>query len=229
MQAFLLAVFCVLAGFYAYYRITDSTSYAQWASRRFGHPQAAGAVYLRRLAGVLLFAGPPLIAASLFKSEIIRHPFFQKIQDPAVGYWTLGLAGLLIPFNFLASTKSKTLEVYPQIRDKEWGIPTLFTSALAWIAYLLAYEWLFRGVLFFSSLTVLGFWKATLFNIALYALVHIPKGRAEVIGSIPLGLVLCVATYQSGSIWVAFFTHVVLALSMEWITLYRHPEIQLKA
>jgi membrane protease YdiL (CAAX protease family) len=228
MDVFILAVFCTLAGFWLYYRVTGSPSFEQWAIRHFGNPRAAGAIHAQRLIGVCAFSGPALLAAVSFAPALLAFDYFSNPADPKVGYWLLVLAVLIIPMNLLAGGADRNLEVYPQIRDREWSLSTLVGSALSWTAYLLAYEWLFRGVLFFTALPVLGFWGAAGVNVLFYAFVHIPKGRVETIGAIPLGLVLCAATFQTGSLWVAFITHVLLALSNEWISLYRHPDIRLR-
>jgi membrane protease YdiL (CAAX protease family) len=96
---------------------------------------------------------------------------------------------------------------------------------VSWIAYLLAYEFLFRGFLFFAALPVLGLFFAIVLNTIIYALVHLYKGFKEVIWSVPLGILLCYLTYLTGTIWVAVFTHIILALSGEWFSVWAHPDM----
>ena len=117
--------------------------------------------------------------------------------------------------------------MYPQIRVKEWDTQLLLLSAFSWIAYLLAYEFMFRGYLLFVSVEYLGVWPAIALNIAIYALVHVPKGIKEAVGALPLGVVLGIITIQTGNIWVAFVVHIVLALSNEWFSLKAHPDMRL--
>jgi membrane protease YdiL (CAAX protease family) len=59
----------------------------------------------------------------------------------------------------------------------------------------------------------------------LYAATHIPKGLDETIGAILLGLVLCLLTLASGTIWIAFFVHLSMALTNCFTALKFHPEI----
>lgn len=225
MQALITVVLLVLLGFGLYYAITGNRLIGTWLKQFPGGLKSAPAVYLRRFLGVAFFYCVPLLILIVFAPQTLESDFFGDIDKPNILYWVLALVAVLLPFNLAIGSKKKTLSEYPQIRKRQWSPVTLFLSAASWIAYLFAYEWLFRGLLFFVSLKLMGLWLAILVNILLYAIVHIPKGREEVIGAIPLGIVLCIATYHTGSIWVAVIGHIILALSNEWITLYRHPDI----
>lgn len=138
--------------------------------------------------------------------------------------WILGLGLPILVLNWFAARRPKTFTMYPQIRVKEWDRSLIVRYSLAWCAYLLGYEFLFRGVLFFPLVDSIGVWPAIAVNIALYVTTHIPKGLDESIGAGPLGLVLCLITLQTGTIWVAFVVHVFLALSNSLFALKFHPE-----
>ena len=139
--------------------------------------------------------------------------------------WTLGLTALVVPLAYISAKKPKNLINYPQIRAKEWTKQTVFINALGWALYLFGYEMLFRGTLLFPLVDVIGVWPAIAVNIALYSATHIPKGLDETIGAVPLGLVLCILTLQSGTIWIAFLVHVALAWTNSFTALKYHPEI----
>jgi membrane protease YdiL (CAAX protease family) len=94
-----------------------------------------------------------------------------------------------------------------------------------WILYLFGYEFMFRGVLLFPLAGELGVWPAIAVNTALYSVSHVPKGLSEAAGAIILGLILCVLTLASGTIWIAFFTHVALALTNSFTAMKYHPEM----
>ncbi len=115
--------------------------------------------------------------------------------------------------------------MYPQIRDNPWTIKTVVINAGSWLAYLIAYEFLFRGLVLFTLYSALGFWPAIVITTSLYVLVHIPKGLKESIGAIPFGLVLGLITLEAGSIWPAFFIHAILALSTDHFALRAHPDM----
>ncbi|MCK5838327.1 MAG: CPBP family intramembrane metalloprotease, partial [Bacteroidales bacterium] len=90
------------------------------------------------------------------------------------------------------------------------------------------YEFLFRGILLFLSLPILGYWPAIFLNVSFYAFVHVPKGAKETIACIPLGFVLCVLTLETGTILIAFFTHLALALSNEYFSIYFNKKMYVK-
>ena len=139
--------------------------------------------------------------------------------------WTLGLSVLVIPLAYFSAKKPKNLVNYPQIRAKVWTQKTVFITALGWALYLFGYEFLFRGTLLFPLVDALGVWPAIAVNIALYSATHIPKGLDETIGAIPLGLVLCLLTLASGTIWIAFLVHVAMAWTNCFTALKFHPDI----
>lgn len=139
--------------------------------------------------------------------------------------WTVGLCVLVVPLASFSARKPKNLVNYPQIRAKRWTKSILFKNLLGWALYLFGYEFLFRGVLFVPLVEPLGLWVAIAINIALYSATHIPKGLDETIGAIPLGLVLCLLTAASGTIWIAFIVHVAMAWTNSLTALKFHPEI----
>jgi membrane protease YdiL (CAAX protease family) len=140
--------------------------------------------------------------------------------------WILGLSILIVPLVYFSAKTPKNLINYPQIRSKIWTRKTVFLNALGWFLYLFGYEFLFRGVLLIPLLDPLGMWPAIAINIALYSATHIPKGLDETIGAAPLGLVLCLLTISSGTIWIAFIVHVVMAWTNTFTAFKFHPDMQ---
>lgn len=100
---------------------------------------------------------------------------------------------------------------YPQLRVRDWTAGLLLLNALLWALFLFAYEFMFRGFLFFSFLRY-GFWAAALVNVLLYSAVHVWKGVFEALGTIPLGLLFCYITYKAGTILPAFLLHYTMAV-----------------
>ena len=79
------------------------------------------------------------------------------------------------------------------------------------ILFLLSYEFFFRGVLFFSLLEVSDILIALLACTSLYVLIHAFDTRNEIIGAIPFGIILCLFSYFTNSIWPAFIIHITLS------------------
>ena len=140
--------------------------------------------------------------------------------------WTLGLSAVVIPVAYFSAQKPENLVNYPQIRAKKWTNKTVIINAAGWALYLLGYELLFRGVLLFPVVDHLGIWPAIAINIALYSATHIPKGMSETIGAAPLGLILCILTLTTGTIWIAFIVHLAMALTNCFTALKFHPDMK---
>ena len=152
---------------------------------------------------------------------------FSKGTNLVTLNWCLALCIPIIVMNWFVARRSNNFSKYPQIRAKTWDKNLIFRYSLAWCVYLFGYEFLFRGILLIPLANSIGVWNAIGINIALYSATHIPKGIDETIGVAVLGLVLCLITMQTGTIWVAFFVHVALALSNSLVALKFHPEFKI--
>ena len=222
-----IAISCIIV--FVYYWITGSQRTGDWFQRRFSAGEAQiRKVLFNRLLGALLFSSVPLV--------ILLGGFGQETTDFGLGTDNMGRsllfwipAAIIIPIlsYFIAGSKSN-LSQYPQIRKGDWDASLLVLSATSWIVYLLGYEILFRGFLLFSCYASFGFWPAIIINIIIYSLAHIPKGRRETLGSVPVGLLFCLVSLHLGSIWFALLTHITMALTNEWFSIYYHNEIRVK-
>jgi membrane protease YdiL (CAAX protease family) len=183
-------------------------------------------ILLQRLSGVFIYGMLPLFLFIFLIDERTVGYYTGKLSIETF-YWLIPIAVLVIIINYLNAGKEDNLNMYPEIRKSRWTVSLVFLSALSWIAYLLAYEFIFRGLLFIPAYKLFGFWPAVLINIGIYSLVHVPKGAKEGIGSIVLGFILCLLVVKTGSFWIAFFIHIVLALSNEWFSIMKNPEIKL--
>lgn len=142
-------------------------------------------------------------------------------------FWSLGIISVIVPLVYFNAKKPKNLLVYPQIRTVNWNGKLVRNNFLSWAVYLLGYELLFRGVLLFPLVAVMGLWPTIAINIALYSATHIPKGLTETIGAIPLSIVLCLLCVHTGSLWPAFLIHLAIAWTNTWVSLKHHPEMRM--
>jgi membrane protease YdiL (CAAX protease family) len=221
---FVPAVLVATIGYFGYFYFSQSELFKKMIRVSLGETRL---VLFQRLLGVLILGIVPLGIIEISETKSLAQfgvvsPVFES------WLWISILSIVILIINWINAPTHSNLEMYPQIRKREWSISILIVSALSWIVYLLAYEFLFRGLLFFSSIPLMGLWPAIALNIVIYMLVHLPKGWKETIGAVPLGIVLCILTYRTGSIWVAVLTHIVMALSNEWLSLRAHPEIIFK-
>jgi len=223
-MSMIIPVVLVLVAFALYYLVISRPLMKIWfPATPAGHPRR---VALQRLAGVFFFGILPqawLLAA--------KH-FIPQTTGTGPISWTRTLPALLLlcPVMFLAgylsARQSGNRKEYPQIRINEWNSPLFLFNALSWAAYLLAYEFLFRGYLLFSLYEAGGYWPAVGINVGLYALVHLPKGWKETAGAIPFGLVICVLTLHTGNILTAFLAHLTMALSTEYFAIRANPDMR---
>jgi membrane protease YdiL (CAAX protease family) len=99
--------------------------------------------------------------------------------------------------------------------DSSQTIPAIFYAFLR-IVFLTVYEWFFRGLLLIGISAWAGIEWSIVINILLYAIMHSHKSKKEMIGCIPLGLLLCVFTIWWQSIWPAIILHLEIAIMNEW-------------
>ena len=184
-------------------------------------------IYRKRLGGFIFLGVLPgvLMLVSGARVESSYGLSYQGISNMSLPIIAIALVILVI--TFINSQSKNNLKVYPQIRKKVWSASMLGGSTVTWMLYLLAYEFLFRGILLFSSLEILDQSKAIGLNLAFYSIFHLQKGLKEILASIPFGLILCLLAINSGSIWPAYFLHVELALCTEWLSIYFNPDITL--
>lgn len=139
---------------------------------------------------------------------------------------TLVLCAVTMPLAFYSTKKEKNLVNYPQIRVNDWDRSLVVKNVIGWTLYLVGYEFLFRGILLFPVVDVVGVWPAIAINTAMYSATHIPKGMDEAIGAAPLGIVLCLITLLTGTLWVAIVVHIAMALTNSFGSVSHHKDMK---
>jgi membrane protease YdiL (CAAX protease family) len=189
------------------------------------HADNTLSVLLQRITGVFLYGFVPVVMILfVFKNPASSYGFEMK-NSLITGITVLVLLFIVVPISLFTSRSTGNLDFYPQIREKEWNLSLLILSAVSWIAYLLAYEFMYRGFLLFSCYHAFGTWPAIIINTSLYSLTHLVKNKREGVGAFFIGIVLCLLVLHIGSLWVAFYVHVIMALSNEWFSIRAHPEM----
>lgn len=220
-EAPFMAIFLTIVGFISYYTIIKSKA----ISSLYSHTNF---IYFSRIMGFLLLGIIPFMVFYFFLTVRLDTIGIAALNLTTTSILLLiGLSVISIIISFFLSKKTTNLNVYPQIRSVNWRIATFLFSSFTWIAYLIAYEFLFRGILLFTCKDAFGTIPALAINIMMYALAHIPKGIHEILGAIPVGLILCLVTLATGTIWTALGIHIVMALSNEWFSFYHHPTMHL--
>ncbi len=226
---FLFGILWSVAGYFLYYFMGRSHLHFHRipliASR---YHFSVAHVVIQRSWGLLLLGLVPLgLSITLFRLEPSDVGLGFRFDAPPPLFYFL-LLPLIILLSYYHAPRTSNLNRYPQIRVNDWSAGLLILSSVTWILYLMAYEFLFRGLLFHTSLEVMGHLPAIALNCIIYAIAHLGKGATEVLGAIPLGILLCYLTLVTGNIWGAVVIHSVMALSNEWFSIRAHPDMSLK-
>jgi membrane protease YdiL (CAAX protease family) len=223
----ILAISLLTVGFSVYHFVSLSEKILAKFKQKYGPTRGhSKAQWFYRYLGCMTIGIIPAAIMLLFVHNDLAY-FGVAFKNHGTSLaWIFGLAVIIIPMNFFNSKKEKNLAFYPNVREKEWTKAMVAKNAFTWVAYLFGYELMFRGILLVSTIPLLGEWPAIVLNAALYALVHVPKNLEETIGAVPLGVILCLITIATGTIWVAFFVHITLALSNFFFSLRHQPNMK---
>ncbi len=142
-------------------------------------------------------------------------------------YWILALGAIIIILNWLIAKRKKAHLICPLMLKHEWNAKRISIYSVSFGVYLFSVELLFRGILFFPLVQVMGVLPAIFINVSSYTISQTPKGLNETIAKLLFSLVLCIAALQTGTIWVAFFLHVVFILSNGLMAFLLHPEMKI--
>lgn len=172
-----------------------------------------------RYAGVFYFAIiPSIVVFSLFSHNLAFYGV-SLVNLPESLLWILGFSLVIVLMQSKSARQPENIDQYPQIRLNDWTGGLIIKNSLGWFIYLLAYEFMYRGILLFGLIDAFGIWPAIMVNTIIYSLAHIPKGNREALAAIPFGIVLCYLTIRTETIWIAVFVHLALALSNDYFAL----------
>lgn len=115
-------------------------------------------------------------------------------------------------FVSLQSAK-KGLGELDSVSFAKWDNQLLYFSIR--LPFLFIYELFFRGMLLHSSLIYTNLAIAILINLLFYMIIHAFNSRKEIIGCVPFGIILCLFSYYTNSIWPAFLIHASLSFTHE--------------
>ena len=169
-------------------------------------------LHIRHAGGMIIMTLIPIFFLSVIPEDLFAWPKGVKGMQVLV----LMITGLIL-LTLSANEIDKTTE--KKIAINRWSSFHAVLHVILRNSFLVCYEWFFRGVVLFSCVFVLGLIPAVIINVALYAFIHSFNGRKEFLGSIPLGIILCVLTLWWHSVWPAILLHMVLSSTYESIIL----------
>jgi len=128
---------------------------------------------------------------------------------------------LMVPPVYLFSYMPSFQATYPFWRVD--AASSLWPGLLIWeLAYALQFfslEFFFRGFMVHGCRTSLGWYSVPVMMLP-YLMIHFTKPFPEALGSLIAGWVLGLMSYHSRSIWLGAVLHVIVALSMDLMSLW---------
>lgn len=223
-----IAIATATVAYLVYLFAFSSDRFSERLRTQFGENEGSirHILYQRLLGAVVYGLIPFLVILLVFRRPLGQYGFAGDNVARSILWW-IPVGIVVSGLSYISARSKKSLEMYPQIRVREWNMGLLVVSALSWVTYLVGYEFMFRGYLLFSCLESFGYWPAIIINICLYSLFHIHKGAREAIGSLFVGFLFCYLTLRLGSFWLTIFIHVTMALAVEWFSLRLQPEMNL--
>lgn len=226
----LTALVTTTLGFLTYLSILTSPRTAEHLIARYGtvRGQALHVLLANKWSGVVLLGLLPILVVRLVLDQPLSDFGTGPVQGPDTWTWMLLVGSLVLALIWKRSCDPKHYAVYPLIRQETWSRSLLIQSLLASSAFIIAYEFLFRGFLLFACLPLMGPIVAIAVNVLIYALAHVHKGTDETLGSVPFGILLCWITLSTGTIWAVVGIHLIMTLSADLLGLYHNPNMSVR-
>ncbi len=187
----------------------------------------------RRIAAFIIYGVIPIIL--IFSFSFLE---VSKLSDLNINFnwndnvmkWILILLPIIILFNWRGAGSRYNLTEYPEIRVSRWTPSMLIFNALSWLLYLVALEFVFRGMLLQSALLVTeNEWAAIIIAAGIYSMIHYYKNNQLAGQAVPFSAILCYVTLDcDGSLLPAIFVHFVGGQITEILAISRHPEIKIE-
>lgn len=222
-----VAIMSVSIGFAVYWFLSLSKKIERYVFNKYAGDEAwINFVVFQKLCGVLFMGLIPGIFVLLYSDHTLNSLGINLNNFTASLIYILIIGAIMLTANYFVAKNPFNLNMYPQMRIMKWSKKIVLINSLAWAAYLFSYEFMYRGILLITCVEAFGFWPAVAINLSFYSATHIAKGQTETVGTFPYGLVLCFITISTGSILVAFVTHLILALSNDYYAVHHNPEMK---
>ncbi len=179
-----------------------------------------------QLVGIFLFGAIPsfFVWHKNINIDFIKFPL---TSNDLIVYLLITLIPIILIINYLLSNKKSHQSQYPKSRRKHWNLTFLLTNTLLWIFYLISYEFLFRGLLLHACLEQFSIYESIIINTIIYSLAHVPKGKFETLGAIPLGILFCLITIWTQTFWTVCILHCIIATSNDLFCIIKNPDMSI--
>ncbi len=163
---------------------------------------------------------------------------FHNRYGLGLGDWRQGLAisglflAVMLPLVWFAATHVPEFKgMYPlagngayarSLGDSQthYSLGVFAAYELGYLAYFIAWEFLFRGWMVHGLLPTMGRNAAILVQVAPFAIMHFGKAQPETLGAVIAGVALGVLSVRTRSMWYGALIHGVIAV---WMDLWSVP------
>lgn len=149
-----------------------------------------------------------------WKAGLAISGLFLAVMLPAV--WVASHLEMFRGQYPLAGNGAYTLNVSGQPPKVSWSLFAVYE--LAYIAYFVGWEFLFRGWMVNGILPYWGRGAAILVQVAPFAIMHLGKAELETVGSIVAGVALGILSIRTRSFWYGVLIHGTVAVWMDWLS-----------
>lgn len=114
---------------------------------------------------------------------------------------------------------------YPEVRTNNFSLPVAALSASAWAAYLVGFEFFFRGFLLKHWQEEHGVQQSLARMTALYTLVHLPNNWREMLSCIPMGYIFGGMSLYTNSIASPLLMHLAVSTTSDVMAAHANPDV----
>jgi uncharacterized protein len=162
---------------------------------------------------VLFLAVPAAITAATPGIRVRQLGF-------GAGDWRFGLPAaalllaVMLPVVFVASRTQTFGGNYPLCAAATKDRAHFLVYEIAYMAYFVAWEFLYRGYLLFSLERKIGNFAIVVQTMP-FALLHLGKPELEALGSVVAGIALGILALRTRSFWYGALVHITVAVTMD--------------
>ncbi|MBK8349449.1 MAG: CPBP family intramembrane metalloprotease [Saprospiraceae bacterium] len=170
---------------------------------------------------LLMFVIPMFHVLFWWKKPLVELGFRSGDIKTGLKFMLVMIIVLVIPFAFGGSCDQIVRTEYPMAKELISNHKFIPGYELFYvICYYIAWEFYFRGYLLFGLKDRYGTMEAILIQTISSCLIHIDKPFAEILGSIPVGIILGFVALKTRSFWYVFIVHATLGVLVDLFIIY---------
>ncbi len=213
--------------FYTYYYLAHSRVIERFFKRIApGDASDINLFLFRKFAGFFLLGVVPGIIY-FWLMEASGEKFGITISHLASSYILIAVlilfTAIVLFFHHRRNPERSTL----QFNMEEWNLSMFMLNVLGWSFYLVAYEFLFRGILLFECYDAMGFWPAVAINVSLYSAIHMVNGRDQALGALIFGTVACYFALIRETLLIPVFMHLSLSILSDFYSIRKRQSLKI--